>query len=92
MTEFEARMAALRGHFIERALVDAAAIEAHTAAGAWQEVRDLSHGIVGRAGMFGFPELSDDARELERAVERGEDTPHLLMLAAGLTARLRSLA
>ena len=92
MTRFDERMAALRGDFIDRASADASTIEGHAAAGEWPKIRDLSHGIVGRAGIFGFPEISDDARELERAVECGAPEPHLSTLAKGLIRGLRSLA
>ncbi len=59
MTEFEEKLEALRARFVQRAAVDAEAIVERAAAGDWAAVRDVSHGLAGRAGMFGFAALSD---------------------------------
>lgn len=91
MSGFEERMQALRQRFIGQAIDDAADIERHASDRAWPAVRDSSHGIVGRAGMFGFPALSDTARELEEAIERGDATDRLDALTDTLVADLRDL-
>ena len=84
-------MQALRQRFIGEAEGEAAALEAQAAAQAWIEVRDLSHRVAGRAGMFGFPDLTDLARELEEAVDAGVPGPDLQRLASGLAFCLRAL-
>jgi HPt (histidine-containing phosphotransfer) domain-containing protein len=71
MTPFDERMQALRQRFIGQAVIDADSIERSAASAAWPAVRDLSHGISGRAGMFGFSALSESARVLEAAIENG---------------------
>ena len=91
MTALEARLQLLRERFVERAAADADAIEAAAAAMDWPAVRDLSHGIVGRAGMFGFPALSDAARILETAVDAREPAERLGALSAALVSRLRGV-
>lgn len=91
MSDFAERMRALRQRFIGEATSEAAAIETHAAVEVWSEVRDLSHRLAGRAGMFGFPELSDLARELEEAIEAGVPSPELQRLASGLGCRLRAI-
>ena len=92
MTTFEDKLRTLRQRFIERAAADADAIETEAFAMRWAAVRDLSHSIVGRAGMFGFPALSDAAKRLEAAVEAGEEMGFLQMLSEGLVSDLRKLS
>ncbi|NIJ18672.1 HPt (histidine-containing phosphotransfer) domain-containing protein [Sphingomonas naasensis] len=91
MIELEARLQALRRRFIDQAAADAIAIERHAAAGEWPAVRDLGHGLAGRAGMFGFPLITDAARALEEAVEAGAAPALLRPLAAALIAKLNEL-
>ncbi|PXA91953.1 hypothetical protein DMC47_24470 [Nostoc sp. 3335mG] len=92
MTDFEERLGAIRLRFIEQAGLDADAIRANVDAAAWKAVRDLSHGIAGRAGMFGFDALTDTARQLERAIDASEPDARLRQLAEVLIADLRGLA
>lgn len=89
MSDFETRLQALRERFILQAIEEAAAIERYASEGEWHAVRDLSHGIAGRAGMFGFVALSDAARTLEEAIEAGGRP--LPELSAALVSRLRGL-
>jgi HPt (histidine-containing phosphotransfer) domain-containing protein len=69
MTDFEARMAELRARFLQEAgkererLIEAFRDEDHAA------MRRIAHSLSGRAGMFGFPEVSERAAALETAVE-----------------------
>lgn len=92
MTDFSQRMAALRQRFVHQAGAEAAEIESGAAAQTWSAVRDLSHRVAGRAGMFGFPEITDLARALEEAVEGRASVTELENLASDLVRRLRSLA
>lgn len=85
-------MQALRQRFIGEAEGEAAALEAQATAQAWIEVRDLSHRVAGRAGMFGFPDLTDLARELEEAVDANASSAALHRLVGGLVRRLRGLS
>jgi HPt (histidine-containing phosphotransfer) domain-containing protein len=91
VTDFAERMQALRRRFIDQAGEEAGEIERHAAAGAWRDVRDLSHRLAGRAGMFGFSELTDLARALEEAVEAAAPPDRLQALAAELVQRLRTI-
>lgn len=92
MTAFDERLRALRQRFVEKAAVDATEIEDRAAAMAWDAVRDLSHGMVGRAGMFGFPALTDAAQMLERAIDEGRAPDQIQLLAKSLVSRLRELS
>ena len=84
MTDFEGRMAALRARFVDQARDEAAAIACHVAAGEWQSVRDICHGLAGRAGMFGFAALGDAARAVEEAIDEGAPPERLALLADAL--------
>lgn len=92
MTDFAQRMQALRQRFIEQAKVEADEIKGYATAEVWSQVRDLSHRVAGRAGMFGFPELTDVARTLEEAIDAGAPPVALHDLASGLVRRLETLA
>jgi HPt (histidine-containing phosphotransfer) domain-containing protein len=92
MTAFETRIDALRRRFVAQAVADAARIEERAIVNDWNDIRQLSHGLAGRAGMFGFAPLSNDAGELERAIEQGADVEQLRRRAHGLINALRDLA
>jgi len=91
MTGFEEKLEALRARFVQRAAVDADAIAERATAGDWAAVRDVSHGLAGRAGMFGFAALSDAAKDLEDAVDAGADADRLDALSGALVSDLRNL-
>lgn len=80
-----------RERFVDRAAADADAIEDHAAASRWPAVRDLAHGIVGRAGMFGFSELSVTARALEEAIDARLAPDNLDQLSRAFVSDLRGL-
>lgn len=84
-------MQALRRRFTDQVAEEAAAIERHAAAGEWTDVRDLSHRLAGRAGMFGFSGLTDCARTLEEAVDAGAPSDQLRDFATELVGRLRAI-
>ena len=67
------RIQALRGRFLERARADRNAIAAAWDAGDDEALRGLSHGLAGNAGMFGYAEIGEAARNLEDALS--EDRP-----------------
>ena len=92
MSDFQQRMKALRQRFIGEAEGDAAELERHAAGRAWTQVRDISHRVAGRAGMFGFPELTDLARALEEAVDADAPSAAVHSLAEDLIRQLRGLS
>jgi HPt (histidine-containing phosphotransfer) domain-containing protein len=66
MTDFDARMAELRARFLQEAgkererLIEAFRDDDHAA------MRRIAHSLSGRAGMFGFPEVSERRRRSKR--------------------------
>lgn len=86
MTEFEARMAALRERFVARSGETIEAIAAHRAAGEWKAVGAACHVLAGNAGMFGFAAFGEAALAVEEAVDRGETRPQLDPLVDTLIA------
>ena len=88
MSDFDARLERLRARFADQARQEAAEIERLAERGEWRGIRDLAHGLAGRAGMFGHGALGETARELEEAIEGGGEPSRL---AADLAAQLRSL-
>lgn len=47
-------------------------LSAGIAAGNWEEVKQLAHSLKGSAGTFGYPRVTNLARDLETAAELGE--------------------
>lgn len=92
MAKFDDRMAALRGRFITQTANDVERLRAGIAAREWFDVRDICHGLAGRAGMFGFPELGDAARALEESIDRGDAPESLDRLTDQLLAEAEQLA
>ena len=88
MSDFYDRFARLRARFAAQAQQEAAEIERLAAEGEWSGIRDLAHGLAGRAGMFGHGALGDVAREVEEAIDGGGQPGEM---AAELAARLRGL-
>lgn len=77
-------MAALRLRFVTQARGEAERIAQHVREGAWDDVRNICHGLAGRAAMFGFGPLGEVARQIEEAIETGDDM-------AGLRGRVAVL-
>lgn len=77
MEDFERRMEVLRARFVQRAQGDAQILRQ-----AWdvrddETLRRVSHSLAGNAGLFGQPQLSEAARQLEEALQRPETAGHL---------------
>jgi HPt (histidine-containing phosphotransfer) domain-containing protein len=89
MSDFDDRFARLRTRFAAQAQQEAAEIERLAAQGDWRGIRDLAHGLAGRAGMFGQGAIGNLAREVEETIDAGGAPGDQ---AADLTARLRTLA
>lgn len=88
MADFDARMAALRERFVAQTAREARAMAEHVQAQRWDAVRDLCHGLAGRAGMFGFAALGEVAREVEEAVDAGRSPVRLRTLIDRLLAEV----
>lgn len=87
MSDFDDRFAQLRARFAERGQQEATELERLAADGDWSGVRDLAHGLAGRAGMFGYGDLGELARAVEESVDAGgEPKDQAMQLAASLRA------
>ncbi|MFL9839334.1 Hpt domain-containing protein [Sphingomonas sp. ST-64] len=91
MDEFEARMAALRARFVARAIAEGDSIRSHLAQRKLTELRELCHGLVGTAGTFGYPAISDAALAVEEAIEAGAQDDALDALCLPLMEQLEAL-
>jgi HPt (histidine-containing phosphotransfer) domain-containing protein len=65
VTDFAARMAALRARFAERCGARRGDLEAALHSGDAERVERIAHELAGNGGLFGYPELSRLAQELE---------------------------
>lgn len=92
MDNFDDRMAVLRGRFIERTAIDVERMRAGIVANEWLEVRDICHGLAGRAGMFGFAVFGETARALEESIDRDEVQTLRIRLADRLLAEAGKIA
>jgi HPt (histidine-containing phosphotransfer) domain-containing protein len=88
VSDFDDRFAQLRSRFAAQAQREAADLERLAAGGDWTGIRDLAHGLAGRAGMFGHGGIGDIAREVEEAIDAGGEPGDQV---AGLAAQLRAL-
>ena len=91
MADFQARMAGLRARFLVQAARETDELTAHAQAQRWDVMRDICHGLAGRAGLFGFAALGDAARHVEEAIEDGRHGAALQPLIERLTAELKAL-
>ena len=73
MTDFEARMAALRARLAERCREDRAAISEALANDNRETLIDRAHKLAGIAGMLGAPELGEAAFALEEDLLAGRE-------------------
>ena len=88
--DFDQRMAQLRERFVARAQDERAQLIAAIATMERSEIRRLSHGLSGSAGVFGYPEIGHDAQALEEAVDGGADDDELRRLSAKLIDRMEA--
>ncbi|GMU42309.1 MAG: Hpt domain-containing protein [Xanthomonadales bacterium] len=56
-----------------------------------RELRDLAHKLAGSAGMYGFDELGQQAREIVHAVDAGDGSILLLGMTRDLVTRLTQM-
>ena len=91
MTDFDQRMAELRGRFAARTdgelrrLIEA--IDRRDA----EEIGAISHRLAGNAGVFGFHQLGDAAKEVGEALDRDAPADELERSCRVLVTRLRAL-
>ncbi|WP_420478896.1 Hpt domain-containing protein [Brevundimonas sp. FT23028] len=64
-------LAAIRARFRLRALADADALAAALDAGDPGQIEALVHGLAGAAGIFGFTEISEQAKAADGAFAGG---------------------
>jgi HPt (histidine-containing phosphotransfer) domain-containing protein len=62
---FQERMRVLRGAFLEALAGDLPELRRHIDDSAYAEAAGIVHKIAGRAGTFGYPEVSECAGALE---------------------------
>ncbi|GAA0735232.1 Hpt domain-containing protein [Sphingomonas japonica] len=91
MSEFEARMEALRSRFRDRAVSESERLTAALIAGDRSELRRACHSLTGNAGMFGFPELSRQAALTESAIEDGECAERIEELTRAVVTALDAM-
>ena len=84
MSEFDEKMEQLRERFRSRAGEDRARLIIALEQGDRGTVRHLAHGLSGSGGVFGFPEISQAAEELEDKADEGAEAPELRVAAAPL--------
>ena len=97
---YEDRLAALRKRFLDRATIDAKALEGIALeleagpqrAQAQQRIRRIAHSLAGAGGTFGFASLSLCATKLEEFVSDVSDSPDLADACRALIAEIRSTA
>lgn len=91
MSDFGDRLAIFRERFLARAVEDVAMLKQALAEEAWDDMRRRAHSLAGNAGLFGFPEVGDDARRLEESIDEDEGDDTVIALAASLISRLEAL-
>lgn len=88
MSDFDERFTRLQARFAAQAAHEATELERLAAAGDWDGVRTLAHGLAGRAGMFGHRDVGAIALEVEEAIDAGGEPRDQV---ADLAARLGAL-
>lgn len=88
MDDFERRMEALKLRFAERAGADRTALNDAWVARDDDAIRRISHSLAGNAGMFGYSDLGDAARELEEALDRLAPAEHLQQKLDAVLAKI----
>jgi HPt (histidine-containing phosphotransfer) domain-containing protein len=78
------RMRALRGVFVEALANDLPAVAAAIAREDYAEALAQVHKVAGRAGTFGFPEVSDRAGDLEQLLSADIDRDAVRQAMAAL--------
>lgn len=80
-------MLRLRGRFREQCPDRAASLREAAQAHDPQAIREIAHGLVGTAGLFGFGDVSDAARSVVEHCRSGKDS-EVIAAAEALAALL----
>lgn len=91
MSDFDTRFAALQQRFKDLAKLQLAELETALAGQNWLTIRDVSHSLSGRAGMFGFAELGEIAQALEEAIDTNLPEANRSALCDQLLTMLRGV-
>ena len=92
MGDFDSRMAELRARFVARLEDERGRLVAALRLDDREEVRRIAHGLSGSGGVFGFPEISAAAEEVEVAVDEGANEARVRELCARLLDRMEAAA
>jgi len=86
----EARLQEIRHRFVSGLLQNLARIRNAELSENWIDVREVVHKMAGSAGLLGYTQLSDKARDAEIAIKRG-DTPLLAGMIDDLEREVRRI-
>jgi len=89
MSENPDPMEALRGRFLARLAAERQALAESAEHGDRVTLRAICHRIAGAGGMFGFPELSRLASEIEERIEAGVSVGEIAPSIAQLLAEIK---
>jgi HPt (histidine-containing phosphotransfer) domain-containing protein len=88
MNGFDQRLADLRRRFLERTRKERMQLASACQTIDREELRRVSHGLAGSAGIFGFADLGRSAQTLEEAIYRDAGNGEIRALAEELIALL----
>jgi HPt (histidine-containing phosphotransfer) domain-containing protein len=80
----------IRHRFVSGLLQNLARIRNAELSENWIDVREVVHKMAGSAGLLGYTQLSDKARDAEIAIKRG-DTPLLAGMIDDLEREVRRI-
>ena len=89
MTDFDARLQEVRKRFIARCADRADEIETALVNGSREQIGRIAHDIAGTGGVFGFNELSIEARSLDHLSKSNAPYENA---ARSMVLRLREIA
>lgn len=69
----EERLAALKARFVARSAEEVEALETALAEGDFERIGAVSHSLAGSAGLFGFPQISAAAGDIDTLYATGEE-------------------
>ena len=88
---FEDRLAELRKTFGSRSQADRDKLKAAFESGAREDMMEIAHSLAGNGGLFGFPDISAAAHELELAIARGVAGQQLREVVEALLGQLDAI-
>jgi HPt (histidine-containing phosphotransfer) domain-containing protein len=91
MTAYDEQMASLRRRFLREAEADCRVCREALEAGDFELLRRSAHRLAGRGGMFGYPQVSSAAGELEEALLKGAGSDAVTLLFGELMMLLEDL-